>query len=502
MQLIKTNHPVLWIILLTSFITGSLKAQEQMTLQECRDRALKHNKKIEIATENELAVSSLEKSAKTLYYPNIKFNGGYFRMNQQFSLFSENMFLPVVPQEVFRNGLSVLDPRENPDLVRETMVTQDVNGVPLPVEDPESGNPMFEQYALLPRDEAKFNLQNVFFGNIGLKQPIYMGGKIKQTNNIAKYSSQMMEAKKHESEADVIVETDERYWKVISLKEKVRLAEEYKKRLDSLLTEVQNLHEEGIITKNKVMEVRVKKNKVELQLLKAKNGLEMGRMALNQTLGFSTDTTLHLADSLGEVTQLTNPKNFRKKALEERAEIHALNKGVKIAESGEELMKSRYLPNIGLSANYTFSNPNPWNGFETEFGGTTNVGVFINIPIYNWGERRHTMEAARHKKRASMKKLEETKELISLEVKKAVFRYNESIKKVELTKSSLNQAKENLRSTKDNFEEGMAKSTDVLEAQSMWQEAYSDYIEAMTDYRLNKTKLMEVSGQLSQSKNK
>ncbi|MEF8843887.1 MAG: TolC family protein [Bacteroidales bacterium] len=325
MQLIKTNHPVLWIILLSSFITGSLKAQEQMTLQECRDRALKHNKKIEIATENELAVNSLEKSAKTLYYPNIKFNGGYFRMNQQFSLFSENMFLPVVPQEVFRNGLSVLDPRENPDLVRETMVTQDVNGVPLPVEDPESGNPMFEQYALLPRDEAKFNLQNVFFGNIGLKQPIYMGGKIKQTNNIAKYSSQMMEAKKHESEADVIVETDERYWKVISLKEKVRLAEEYKKRLDSLLTEVQNLHEEGIITKNKVMEVRVKKNKVELQLLKAKNGLEMGRMALNQTLGFSTDTTLHLADSLGEVTQLTNPENFRKKALEERAEIHALN---------------------------------------------------------------------------------------------------------------------------------------------------------------------------------
>ncbi|MFW6100068.1 MAG: TolC family protein, partial [Bacteroidota bacterium] len=166
---------------------------------------------------------------------------------------------------------------------------------------------------------------------------------------------------------------------------------------------------------------------------------------------------------------------------------------------GEQLMKSRYLPNIGLTANYTFTNPNPWNGFESEFGGTTNIGVFFNIPIYNWGERKHTMEAAKHQKRASMKKLEETRELISLEVKKAVFRYNESIKKIEMTKSSLEQAKDNLRTTKDNFEEGMAKSTDVLEAQSMWQEAYADYIEAMTEYKLNKTELMKASGQLTQN---
>ena len=326
-----------------------------------------------------------------------------------------------------------------------------------------------------------------------------MGGKIKQTNKIAKYGKQLMQAKKQVSESDVIVETDERYWKVISLKEKVTLAEEYLKRLNSLLADVKNLHDEGIVTNNKVMQVQVKQNKVELQLTKARNGLKLARMALNQTLSFPLDTLVRLSDSLGGVDQLSSPSAYKKQALQQRPEIQALDKGVKIAKSGEELMKSRYLPNVGLTANYTFTNPNLWNGFENEFGGTTNVGVFINVPIYNWGERKHTLEAVRHKKRASMKKLEQTRELISLEVKKAVFRYNESIKKVEMTKSSLEQAKENLRTTKDNFEEGMAKSTDVLEAQSMWQEAYADYIEAMTEHKLNKTKLMKASGQLIQS---
>jgi outer membrane protein TolC len=488
------------MVLILLIMPGFLVAQDRMTLQECREIALRENKKIQIANEHELAVGSLEKSARTLFFPNIKFNGGYFRMNKALSLFSENMFLPVVPQEVFKNGLRVLDPGKNPQLVRETLVTQDVNGIPIPVEDGKTGNPLFKKYAFLPKDEAKFDLDNVFFGNVGLTQPVYMGGKIRHTYNMAKYGKQMMQARKKASESDVIVETDKRYWKVISLKEKVKLAEDYLKRLDTLLTDVRNLHEEGIVTGNKVMKVEVKRNKVELQLTKAKNGLELARMALNQTLGFNLDTTLRLSDSLGGVSSLNNPVSYKKQALEKRPEIHALNKGVKITKSAEKLMESRYLPNVGLSANYTFTNPNPWNGFEKKFGGSANVGVFVNIPIYHWGERRHTMEAARHEKRASIKKLEQTREMISLEVKKAVFSYNESIKKVKMTESSLEQAKENLRITRDNFQEGMAKSADVLEAQSMWQEAYSDYIEAMTEYKLNKTKLMEASGQLVDSK--
>mgnify|MGYP006281003185 FL=1 len=162
------------MLLLLAF-PSILAAQETLTLQQCRNLALEHNKEIAIAEENTLAVHELEKAAQTLYYPKFSFHGGYFRMNKQFSLFSKNMFLPVVPSEVYQNGLSTLDPRENPDLVRETMVTQNFNGVPIPVEDPKTGKPMFQDYALLPKSEARFDLENIFFGNIGLRQPVYTG---------------------------------------------------------------------------------------------------------------------------------------------------------------------------------------------------------------------------------------------------------------------------------------------------------------------------------------
>jgi outer membrane protein TolC len=486
---------ILWFVLLSTVASG-LKAQEQLTLQQCRQMALKNNKKIAIARENRNAVGSLEKSAKTLFFPKIQFNGGYFRMNKQLSLFSKNMFLPVVPSEVYQNGLSSLDPQSNPELVRETFVTQDFNGVPVPMEDPKTGDPLFDRYALLPKDEAKLDLQNIFFGSVGVTQPIYMGGKIRHTYDMAQHGEQMMEARTKISEAEVLLETDKSYWKVISLKEKVKLAGDYLKRIDTLLTDVKNLHQEGIITNNKVMRVKVKKNQIELELMKAKNGLQLARMALNQNIGLPLDTVVHLADSLGDVTRLSDPHNYRNQALESRPELNALEQGVEIARSGKKLMQSRYLPNIGLTANYVMSNPNPWNGFESEFGGDITLGVALNIPIYNWGERKHTLQAVEHKKRASQKKLEQSRELISLEVKKTIFSYNEAVKKVEMTRSSLQQAKENLEMTRDNFEEGMVKSADVLEAQSMWQEAYSEYIDAATDYRIQQAKLLKASGRL------
>jgi len=485
-----------WIILLF-FSAGIVQGQETLTLEECRDMALEHNKKIKMADEKELAVKSLKKSAKTQFYPKFSFNGGYFRTNKEFSLFSEDMHIPIVPNEVYQNGMGVLDPKTNPDLVRETFVTSEYNGMPVPREDPKTGDPLFENYAYLPQEEATIDMKNLFFGNVGMTQPIYTGGKIRETYNMAKYGEKMMEARKHISQSEVILETDQRYWKVVSLKERVKLAEDYLKRIDTLLNDITNLHDEGIITRNKVTKVRVKKDQIQLKLTKAKNGLELARMALNQTIGVPLDSTVHLTDSIGDVYELKNPENYVNTALSQRPELNALNNGVKMAESGVELMKSRYKPNIGLKANYTMTNPNPYNGFESEFGGDINVGVMVNIPIYHWGDKKHTLEAARHNKKASMHKLEESKEKISLEVQKTIFSYREAIKKVEMTKSSLEHAEENLEMTRNNFDEGITKLSDVLEAQSMWQEAYSEYIEAKTEFKLTETELQKASGQLN-----
>lgn len=485
---------VLVLILLNLY---SFSQTGKLSLEECRQLALEHNKKIEMANENRLMMNSLGKSAKTLHFPRFSLNGGYIRTNKEISLLSEDVFLPVIPSEAIVNGK--FDPdvlSSDLNLLRETLVTQDVMGFPVPVLD-EDGNYIFQNYSYLPKDAASIGFENLFLFNVGMTQPIYTGGKIRELNKLADYGEDLMSAKKSMTESEVIIETDERYWQVISLKEKVKLTTIYKGMLENLLEDLNNIYEEGIITKNDILKAKVKYNEIDLKLLKANNGLKLAQMALNQTLGFSLDTLVQLSDSIVMSIQIPNQEILTEKALENRPEMDMVNSTIQMAKSGEKILRSRYLPNIGLTANYLFTNPNPYNGFENEFGGDWNLGVVVNIPLWNWNEHKHTLDAMKHKTRSVELKYEETQELISLEVQKTLFKYNESVKKVEMTRISLEQAKENLKITEDNFKEGILKTTDLLEAQTMWQSAFSEYIEAKTENKLCESELRRVSGQLN-----
>jgi outer membrane protein TolC len=486
---------LIFILLLVT--TQVLAQQERLSLDDCRQLALKHNKKIAMADENRLMVHSIGKSTQTMHYPKFNLNGGYVRMNKEFSLLSDDVYLPVIPSGAMVNGQ--FDPstlQSDPDLMRQTLVTQDVMGFPIPVLD-ENGNYIFQNYSYLPKDAATLGIENLFLLNLGMTQPIYTGGKIKELNKLVDYGEDLMVAKKEMTESEVVIETDERYWQVISLKEKVKLTNIYKGMLENLLGDLNNIYEEGIITKNDILKAKVKYNEIDLKLLKSQNGLKLAQMALNQTLGFPLDTVVELSDSIVLTIQIPDKKEMTQLALENRPEIDMVNSTIKMAQSGEKILRSRYLPNIGLTANYMFTNPNPYNGFKEEFGGDWNVGVIINVPIWNWNEHKHSLDAMKHKTRSIELKYEETKELISLEVQKTLFKYHESLKKVEMTRVSLEQAEENLKITEDSFKEGILKTTDLLEAQTMWQSAFSEYIEAKTENKLCESELLRVSGQLN-----
>lgn len=482
------------LIIFFLLIGSTINAQNQsLSLNDCRAQALEHNRKIKIANEHQLTLGSLRRYAKTKHLPNFSINGGYMRMNKEIRLLNEDIFLPIVPGETIINGnFNQLVFLTNPQLKEETFVLNPDGTIARDAD----GNYLFQNYAYLPAEEATINFENIFIANIGMTQPIYMGGKIRELNKMAEYGENLFSAKKELTQSEVILSTDEKYWKVISLQEKVKLTTKYKEMLEHLLEDLNNLYDEGIITQNEILKAKVKYNEVDLKLLKATNGLQLARMALNQTIGFPLDTIVQLSDTL-EISHLTEESSeYTDMALNNRPEIDMVNSTLNMTESGEKIMKSRYLPNVGLTANYMFTNPNPYNGFENEFGGDWNVGVFVNIPLYHFGDKKHTLQAMRHEKNAAYQQYLETQELIALEVQQTLFKYTESVKKVELTQTSLKQAEENLKLTQDNFEEGMVRSTELLEAQTMWQQAYSEFIDAKTEHKVCESELLKVTGQL------
>ncbi len=484
------------IILLLLFPSTGFVQEKGLSLSDCRQKALAYNKKIKMAGEHQGAAESLKKAARTQYFPNFHFNGSYMRMGKVPKLSYDQQLLPVVP-------FSAIDPEtgkfssqslQDPEVAQNTVLVNPETGE---IIYDGKGNPAFLQYAMLPKGELEIGSHNIFIAGLAMTQPVYMGGKIRELNNIADYGLSIAREQTELKKSEIIYKTDEYYWQVIAVQEKVKLAKEYKAMLDSLVTDLKNILEEGIITRNELLKAKVKQSEAELSLTKAQNGLILSRMALNQAIGFPLDTTFQLSDTLEEKFYLKIEDNIMEQAINNRSELTILKRNIDMAVSASNIMKSRYLPNVALSANYLYLNPNPYNNFKEEFGGDWSIGVTANIPIYHWGDKKYTLDAARHEKRAAELKYQESTEMIRLQVKQTLFSYNESVKKINMTKTALEQATENLKITKNNFEEGILKTTDLLEAQVMWQEAKANYIDAKTEAKLLQTKLKKVSGQLS-----
>jgi len=479
-------------------VAGSVQIQAQKVLQleDCRQMALTHNKSLQMVQESVKAAKQLKEAAFTQFLPNFSANGAYTRNEKNLSLLSEDANLPVYNMNA--NGTPNYANSWNNNwkqVAANTYAPVDASGN---VFDPKV-NPekiQWKNYALLPKSAMEFDIQNVYAGSIGFVQPIFMGGKIKELYNIAKYGENLAQAQQESKMTELLLEVDEAYWRVVSLENKVKLAKEYRNLIARVDSNVTDMITEGVATKAEALKVRVKLNEADITMTKAEDGLNLSRMALNQLCGIALDDVYTLADqNLADeaITQLIPIDQ----ALNNRPEIKQLIQMENIAKSNEKIMVSRFLPNIVLSGNYLVTNPNSFDGYKNQFGGMYSIGVVANIPLFHFGDKVHTLNAAKSQHKIATLQLEETKEKMQLQIKQSSYKVAESLKKKTSTEHNVEQAEENLRYATEGFTEGVITSTDLLGAQTAWLSAKSEYIDANIDVKLTNLYLAKSFGTLA-----
>ena len=474
----------LLLILLALFFCQEFCAQSDclyLSVSDCCDIALENNYSIRSAKAQFSMAQSYRKSAKTQHFGQFNFVGNYQLTNKPFQVLNDNIFMPVVPfwaidQENMDINQNVL---ENPLL--NGIVSNPLNGEALTDTD---GNPLFFFYSYLPADQMQFGTHHNFVFGPNFSQPLYLGGKIRNINKIAQSGMQIASCNLEIEKNQKLYEVEEAYWRIVDLQEKQILTDKYIELLEQILYDVNNLFDEGIVTRTEVLQVEVKLNEAELNKSKIENGLTLSEMALCQIVGLPVDTKLKLTDSPDNINALPSPEGITEAAILGRNEIKILNEAQKIAMAQKNILKSRFLPNASLSANYLFMNPNPYKGFSNSFGSDWTIGLSVHIPITHWGDRFHTMNASNELVSIAEIKKEEAVSLISLEVKQVWFNYSESIKNLRLMEKSVELSDETLRIARDNFNEGMISVAALLEAQTNWHKSKANLIKAKTQIKL------------------
>lgn len=405
-------------------------------------------------------------------------------MNRDFRLLEDDMLLPVVPY-------TAIDP-ETGQVSMDLLLDPDISPPPtgvvfLPDTDiymtDEDGNPIFHSYTWIPAEETTFGQRNNFLLNVGLIQPLFTGGKIRSQYRMASILEEMAGQGRQKKQSEVLFETEVLFWELYSLQEDLLLAEKAVEFLSRLERDLKNLHEEGMASQNDVLRVSVKLNQANLDQFKAKNGVELASMALCRMTGLPLTEEIKVSAEEDWALQVNSLDELISRARERRPELKMASSAVDMGEQVVNMARARFYPELLFGANYFQANPNPYRGFADSFGGDWNVGVTLRIPIFHWNERRHTLQATQMEKKVQELKLEDARELVELEVTRAYHGYREALRRLSLMQLSLKQAEENLRLARDNFEEGLLTLTELLEAQTLWQDAHAEKIAARGDLR-------------------
>jgi len=447
------------IILLLACIVGvgSLNAQQTLTLEECRQLAIQNNKQLKIAGQNIKKAGYDKKAAMTQYFPQLSAMGLYMWNQKDINLFDFDQLGAagaLVPQSI--------------------------------------------------KDVLHLDIQNIWLGDISLVQPVFMGGKIISYNQITNYARQLAESMNDVQLQEVIYQTDQTYWQVISLVNKKKLADTYVDLLRKMNSDVRALIDEGMATEADGLSVKVKLNEAEMTQTKVDNGLALSRMLLAQICGLPLNESLKLADeSITDfpVNTATATANVDE-AFMNRGELKSLELATNIYKKKERIVISDMLPNVALMANYLITNPNAHNGFKNDFSGMFNVGVVVKVPLSGWWEGSYKRNSARAETNIKKLELMDAFEKIELQVNQSVYKVNEANKKLIASTRNMENAEENLRHANYGFEEGVIPALNLMEAQTAWVSAHSDLIDSQIEMKLTEVYLTKAMGRLTAEEKK
>lgn len=470
------------IIAILMLVVASADACASVTLDSCRNMALRNNKLIQMTRENLKGASALKDAARGAYFPGIDFTGTYFYNQRIINLLGEDAKLPTMS----------FDPST---MSYQYNLVKGPDGKP--VVNPQTGSYIPSEVAVIPKEALSYDIHNVFAGAFTLTQPVYMGGQIRALNKIAGFGEKIAAATTNNVAQEIVYSVDEAYWTVISLKEKKLLAESFVKLTDSLCNNVRIMLEEGVATKSDLLSVEVRVNEANIALTKVSNGLVLSRMALAQICGLPPETQMQLSDEELNYTDLQKaPSADMEDVYSRRQDLEIVRQSINLLKSRENLSLSEMLPKIALIGAYSFSNPNVINGFEKRFGGGFSVGAMLQVPIWHWGSDYKRYKAAKSNTLAQRLLLEDLEEKVQLQVSQAQFSLDEAEKTYKMATLNLNKADENLRQAQLGFQEGVLTTSDVLAAQTAWLGANSEKIDAEIGVRLAHTYLSKVLGTL------
>ncbi|WP_372747000.1 TolC family protein [Lutibacter sp.] len=428
------------IVVILLFISVTSISQT-LTLQECKELALENNKVLKKSQLKLDASEKIKKNAFTNYFPTISASATAFKSSKDFlDIKTDAMDLPVY----------------DGNLANLSTATQ---------------------FAYVP----PISIQTLDYANTAMVtavQPLYAGGRIRIGNKLAELNGEVTQSQYNLTKSEILVTTEDYYWNLVALNEKIITLKNYEKLLKELQKEVGDFYDAGLVKKSDLLKVQLELNKIEGNKLKLTNGTEILKMAFSQHLGKPYTENFNVKDSL---TTILPPQNYYAEtgvALKNREEFKMLNKAVEAEELQKKMTNGELLPQLAVGVGGMYLDMiDQDNTYGLAF-------ATVSIPISNWWGGIYKKQEHKIKIDIAKNNLAQNSELLQLQMSKTFRDLMEAYKQIEIAQTSVNQAVEYQKEMEDNYDAGITSLSDLLEARAISQEAKDAFIDSKTTYKI------------------
>ncbi len=317
------------------------------------------------------------------------------------------------------------------------------------------------------------------FAGVTAIQPVFAGGQIVNGNKLAKVGVEVSELQREQTEKEVLLTVEKYYWQIVSLKNKQKTVEKVSEMLNSIAKDAQVAVDAGLSLNNDLLQVKIKQNEVESNSIKLNNGLALSKMVLAQYIGLDENADIDVEGAAEELPEYpVSLKQDANSAVENTPEYHLLQKNVQATNLQHKMEVGKNLPTVGIGAGYNYSR---LMGKDNDFGL---VFASVSVPISSWWGGSHAIKRKKLAAENAKAQLEDNSQLLKIRIQKSWNDLDDAYKQLLIAQKSIEQSEENLRVNRNQYQSGTINMSDLLQAETLYQDCCDKYTDAYSQYHI------------------
>ncbi|SHL66408.1 Outer membrane protein TolC [Chryseobacterium polytrichastri] len=431
----------LCLLLISSFLHSQMIDYQSLSLQQAVELGLKNNKNIQISHLKQQMSETKEKDLKMEKLPDIEFHTSYTQVS--------NLF-------------------------------QHENGV-------------FGK-------ATKYDIINGMYDfTLSASIPVYMGGKIKNTEKKASIDTEISSLKTHLDERQLTMEIITAFLQIHHLKEQQSLINDKMKEDSVNIKQVKALKANGVVTVNEVLRTSLQLSNHKMSWTELDNDIQIAEHKLKTILSLPENQEMHVntEDLISDKAEIPYVDELTETALTKNESVEMTHKNLSLKQLDQKITRANYLPKITAGGEYFLKYPNmmffPPEPYAYRLGM---IGVNLTYPIESLYKNKYKMQEAKENISLAKLQIEENDENVRHNVYEAYKKFEETDQKMKIAEEAIDQAKENYRIVRTKYINKLSLITELIDADNANLEAQSNLISVKINRQLKYYQLQYTIGNL------